>query len=603
MNRVAIAAFDIRDEKLYLYQKFLLKEILKVTSKIILVSNSTLGATCVKWCYDHNIIFVQSNKIFDVSMWREILQSPSYHNMFVEVQELILLNDSFFGPIYPLEEVFAEMEIEKVDFWGISTHGKMIYDNRNTGERGISPRFLQRYFLVIREKMMHSIEWKEFWHELGDFTEYWETEQKFEFLFTEKFENKGFSWVSFCKTKEWEKDEPEKNMSYIIYRAYDLLNEQKIPIISKQIFINDKEKELCYHYGNESNRVLSFLKEESKYELDFIWEYLIDTINPYVLWRNLNLTYIFPKDKISCSYNQVVDTILIVHLYYMDLFEKNILYLRNLPPRVEIIITTDNKDKIEILRELCATKLRNKYRIILVNNKGREWGAFLLYVKKYIKSYKYFGFIHDKKSNQMFYSTVGMAFNEYIWENMLSSIDYVENVIELLEQEKRIGMLAPPVVYHGEFWKHSCDFWTNCFEGTSTLAKRLGLKFLPQREVPVLTVGSCFWGRVDVFSSLFKISFSEDDFPDEPMAIDGTFNHFLERILPFVVQNSGCCTGIILSNEYAKYDITNLRSMMQMVEKGLEQYLQIDTTSTWSTIQSMQERGKDKKSFWKRLWT
>ena len=90
----------------------------------------------------------------------------------------------------------------------------------------------------------------------------------------------------------------------------------------------------------------------------------------------------------------------------------------------------------------------------MVENRGREWAALLLYAKKYMKVYKYFGFIHDKKSNQMFYSTVGKAFDNYIWENILPSADYVEGVIGLLEKEKRMGMLAPPIVYHGEFWKH-----------------------------------------------------------------------------------------------------------------------------------------------------
>lgn len=601
MKRIAIASFVIKCGRLYLYQKFLLEELLKVTDKIILVSESALDEENRKWCIAHNVLNVQSKKNFDVSMWQQIVQSSLFRGEMMTFSELILLNDSFFGPVYPFEEVFSQMDDENIDFWGISAHGQMVYVDGITKKERISPRFLQRYFIVIREKMFRSAEWEEFWKELGDILEYWETEQKFEYVFSEFFEKKGFSWTSFCKTSDWEKNEPRRNMSFIIYRAYDMLKEKGLPIISRPVFENSKEIELCYHYGNESNRVLKFVENNTNYDLELIWEYLIDTLNPYALWRNLNLTYILSEKKKENSLNEISDTILIAHLYYTDLFEKNVSYLQDLPSRVDLLITTDSSTKVETLQKICAEKIKNKYKILLVENRGREWAALLLYAKKYMKVYKYFGFIHDKKSNQMFYSTVGKAFDNYIWENILPSADYVEGVIGLLEKEKRMGMLAPPIVYHGEFWKHSRDFWTSCFEGTFQLARRIELKVVPQKEYPVLTVGSCFWGKVDAFNKLFQYPFHSDDFPDEPMDIDGTFNHFLERILSFVVQDSGYYTGLILSNEYAKCDITNLRSMIQEIEEKLERNLQVDMTSTWSMIQSMEKKKvDDKKSFWKR---
>ena len=37
-----------------------------------------------------------------------------------EYDELIFANDSCYGPLYPISEVFAEMEKKNCDFWGIT---------------------------------------------------------------------------------------------------------------------------------------------------------------------------------------------------------------------------------------------------------------------------------------------------------------------------------------------------------------------------------------------------------------------------------------------------------------------------------------------------
>lgn len=66
----------------------------------------------------------------------------------------------------------------------------------------------------------------------------------------------------------------------------------------------------------------------------------------------------------------------------------------------------------------------------------------------------------------------------------------------------------------------------------------MGLKVnLPQAfEFPV---GTMFWCRPMASRPLFELGLSWDDYPPEPLPIDGTILHAIERLLPFIAQHEG----------------------------------------------------------------
>lgn len=592
--KMAIVSCFTNNKSLYRYQMYLLKEIRTVAGHVLMVCNSDIDQETKKWCCQHDIKYLISEKKNDVAMWKEIVLSKQFQEIKKNISELILMNDSFFGPVYSWNVVFDEMGKRTVDFWGISVHQAMkLYG-------AMWPRFLQRYFMVFRSKIIQEESWDRFWKTLPEFNDFTETEKRFEFVLTRFFENAGYKWASFCETGEWETEDTERAMSFLIFRAFEMLEKKKLPIVSKQIFLNSKEINLCYNYGNESTKILDFLQKKTKYDVSMIFEFLIKNLNPYELWSNLNCTYILPDGRNyinSINENKVV---IVAHLFYEDLMEHMFTYLKRVPEWMDIIITTDGDLKVEKLIQLSEKNLLKRCKIIKVKNKGREWSSLLMNIKRELVNYKYFCFIHDKKSSQMFYPTVGITFNEYIWDTILPSEEQIQRIIDIFEENNYIGMLAPPVVYHGEFWGHSSDFWTINFDGTLELAKKMKLHMLPSKEYPLLTVGSCFWGRTAAFRALFSFPFSYEDFEAEPMKIDGTINHFLERILTFVVQNEGYYSALIMSQEYAQYDITNFRTMISKMLKCYQTSTDIDITSPMSTIQSLCDRKKGLRKIFRR---
>ena len=48
-----------------------------------------------------------------------------------------------------------------------------------------------------------------------------------------------------------------------------------------------------------------------------------------------------------------------------------------------------------------------------------------------------------------------------------------------------------------------------------------------------------FWARPEALKPLFDLKLGWDDYPEEPVPIDGTMLHALERLFPVICQHAG----------------------------------------------------------------
>lgn len=80
--------------------------------------------------------------------------------------------------------------------------------------------------------------------------------------------------------------------------------------------------------------------------------------------------------------------------------------------------------------------------------------------------------------------------------------------------------------------------WGKNLEFAQTLVKRLKLKVsLPKAiEFPV---GNMFFARPDALRPLLNANFTFEDFPIEPVPIDGTMLHAIERMIAIICENQG----------------------------------------------------------------
>lgn len=72
----------------------------------------------------------------------------------------------------------------------------------------------------------------------------------------------------------------------------------------------------------------------------------------------------------------------------------------------------------------------------------------------------------------------------------------------------------------------------------NALAARMGLS-LPLPNHFDFPLGTMFWARPQALKPLMDLGIGWDEYPDEPLAIDGTLLHALERLVPFSAEHAG----------------------------------------------------------------
>lgn len=143
-KRLGIFCFYDKDGEVDTYVNYLLEELRTVLYKLIIVVNGKITETgrniLLKYADD---FIVRPNRGFDVGAYTDVLKQTGCMD-WENWDELVLCNDTFYGPFVPMKDIFVKMEDKDVDFWGL-----------NILERGLLSH-IQSYFLVFRQKILSS---------------------------------------------------------------------------------------------------------------------------------------------------------------------------------------------------------------------------------------------------------------------------------------------------------------------------------------------------------------------------------------------------------------------------------------------------------------
>lgn len=504
--------------------------------------------------------------------------------------ELVLVNDSFFGPLYPLRHVFTDMDNRGLDFWGMTAEGKRLDTITGRQEERKRIRFLQPYFLCFYGNVTADPSFLPFWRNLPLFYDSAEYEKRFSIALTQYFGEK-FKWDVYADTAMWEAQEGESCVPYSIVWPFELIRQKKLPVLSKAAVVIDREILLNYQLGEQISFALRYIDEYTEYDSNLIYSYLIKRYHLYDLKKALNLNYVITDqgegDEAVFKRNRVA---VFAHLYYEELFDYCLSYLLPLSSYADIYITTGS-ERSKGMIEARLPETSGIKKIGVSKYRGREWAAFLLLDRQYMEKYDYCCLIHDKKSAQMFYPTVGKSFCDNLWENCLKNPKYVGGILETFEQKEWVGLMVPPEVYHGTYFYTAIDFWTICFHGTKNLLEKLGAEVPLDEEKPPVAVGSAFWCRCNAIKKLIQMDIKEEDFPEEPMPVDGSFNHCLERAVPYLAQQEGYYTCSIMTPEYAGIHLANYGEIVHRIMGCLKEENKWNLSTFQSSLDSLQHKG------------
>jgi len=129
---------------------------------------------------------VKQNIGYDFASWRTGLHTVGDLGGYDRV---IVANDSVYGPLQDLGDLFSTMERRKLPFWGIT-------DSLKYG------RHLQSYFLVFEREVTQSAAFRDFWRRLPDYRHKYVVIIQCEVGLTQRLASAGFEFAAYCPVEK-----------------------------------------------------------------------------------------------------------------------------------------------------------------------------------------------------------------------------------------------------------------------------------------------------------------------------------------------------------------------------------------------------------------
>ena len=540
------------------YIIYLLQDMLRNLDSLIIVCNGELsneGRGRLEEFSD--AVIVRENRGLDAAAWQFAMTKLLGWEKVQKYDELVLFNDTFFGPFYPFSQVFEKMDRMSVDFWGLTCH----YEAGNflgNSPYGYVPTHIQSYFTVIGKRLLRSNEFRRYWDELPVFDSFSDAVGKHEIVFTRHFQDEGFTWSVYVDASSRKSSGRGCNYNFCAYEPYWLVAEKKLPILKKKNFTYSTSLYLRKSYGNEMHRCMEYIERHTNYDVNLIWDYILKRDNITDVFNVINLRHVLPVNFAPVLNKNILNkTLVILCVDFIDNIDFIKKYLLCIPEEIHVLLVTSSDVVLKSLHT-CFDDLQH-VEIRRAENTGKIFLAKSEYIYHVVNEYKYVCVVHDEdvSGNVDISSITRRDHQEGVWENLLGSKEYILNVLQLFEMNKRMGMAVVPPSSHSVYGDDIGNLWAGCFEYLIRFATQLRLSVPIDEGKAPIQVGNSFWFRREALQILFNnISFC-DGVLEESGGLDDNKMCAIELLCPFVAQQNGYYTAMIFTPSQASIYLRN----------------------------------------------
>lgn len=172
-------------------------------------------------------IINRENYGFDAGAYKHLIDLYSVE-YFRQYDEVIFANNTFYGPLYDLKNLFEKMEDDDNDFWGITRH-----PSTNAQVAGVEIcEHLQSYFIAFKKSILLSQDFNDYWNNLKIPSNYDDAVVFFELYTTQFFVQRGYIAGAYTDINPC----PLRVGRPYFYDVYKWVDKYKLPFIKKKIF-------------------------------------------------------------------------------------------------------------------------------------------------------------------------------------------------------------------------------------------------------------------------------------------------------------------------------------------------------------------------------
>jgi len=506
-------------------------------SRVLVVVNGSLtdaGRAKLEPVADE--VLVRDNVGFDIWAHKDALDHVG--SGLAEFDEVVLTNDTWFGPVRPYGPVLERMGERAVHFWGMTDHARE-EPNPFTGV-GVLPYHVQSFWIAVRREMFLSEAWASYWRELPAMPSYFDAVLKHEAVFTEHFTERGYS----CDVAYPSADYGFEDAS--VYAARELVKDG-CPVLRVRPF-HEWPPTLDRHAV--IGRWTLDAAAEDGYPTGLVLQHLARNTAPRDLNAAAGLFDVLTDSGAPEAAAHELRIVVVAHIFYEEMTDEMLDRADTLPGAYDLVVTTPQEEKAAAIRAIIDRRpARGAVEVRVVSNDGRDQSAFLVGCRDILMSDRYDLVVklHSKKTPQDGYS-IGRHFAAQQFDNLLNSPGYTANLINLFVREPGLGLVYPPMIHIG-YPTMGRGWWSNKppFE---KLAKQLGIRVPVDEISPLAPYGSMFIGRPESLRLLVEHPWAYDDFGGAEAYRDGGLAHVLERVPSYAAAELGFHTRTVANTEY-----------------------------------------------------
>ena len=561
MHRICLFSFYDEQGVVDDYVLYFLKELGKFVEKTLFISNGPLSKDSEAALQGLvSEVSLRPNTGFDVLAYKEGLEKIDFDRE-GQYDEVLMVNHTCFGPIFPFAELFEEMEKRQCDFWGVTAHMEMT-PNPFTGT-GTLPYHLNTNFVAVRSSMLRSLSFRQYWENLEEQATYETAIMSHEAVFTEYFTKLGYRCESYLDCKKY-------GTHYPAMLDIDETLIDRNPLLKRRAFFHDPR--FLEHYAADVPRALRVLEQTSDYDTSMIWRNVSRVAELRTLNTNAALTSILPDVRLKQNepmpdYGRIA---VCAHVYYTDMLEELLALTDTIPCAYDFIATTETEAKKAVIEQTARGRknVRNVIVRVVEQNRGRDMSSLFITCRDLFLEDRYdlVCRLHTKKSPQVAAGRANM-FKRHMFENLLNSPGYTTNVLDMFHDKPWIGVAVPPLVHIG--YPTMGHVWFTNRKRAEELASELKLNVHFDPDTPVGAFGTMFWFRPKALRKLFAYPWKWTDFNAEPGHVDGGLAHVLERLICYVAQDAGYTTQQIISSHLAAWNFAMLEYKLQKFSAAL----------------------------------
>ena len=262
---------------------------------------------------------------------------------------------------------------------------------------------------------------------------------------------------------------------------------------------------------------------------------------------------------------------ILIHAFYADMMPEFWRLIDRIQvPRHVYVSTATEQSRAEIETFLRGAGLpASEFEVRVVEqNRGRDMSSLFITFRDVVLSdrHEICLRLHSKRTPQVA-RQVGRSFKQHLFDNLVASRGYVNNLLDFMDDNPNVGLLMPPTVHIGfGTLGHS---WFNNREGVEKLASLLDLDVELDDATPLAPYGTMFWFRSRALRKMFEHAWRWEDYNAEPRHVDGGLAHMQERLLGYVAQDAGYRVMSISNRRAAARNYVKLEYKLQLLASRL----------------------------------